>query len=420
MKKKLTINRNEAGFASLVVAFIFILVMSLVTVGFAQLARREQQNALNKQLANQAYYAAESGINEIRAQLPAIETAEAASPGSILPSKCLGSPFVQNNGILKTENNVRYTCATVNLSPKVDIIQNNTVPGSSNFIFSTNGPIFGNTLTFAWGSADFNNSPNAPGGTPTQLPPLPSWHDLSNPNQGLPPVVQFSITPLDNLTRNGLISNTYTAVFYPSANTASVTTNYANPPPPPPDGYTGACTAYSPASFTCDDAATNAPIVSAKYTNTNTTFPFSVTINNLPPNSPPSGNNWWIVHFVNYYDKINACLEGSVFDNCSTSSTSTSTEFKNSEAIIDVTGKAKNVAKRIVDTVAISSSSSSGSSSTQQGADTLPAFAVDSGATCKRFQTYPATPGAGVNSPETHYFVGESPINNDCDLSNYP
>ena len=55
---------NEEGFASIVIALILIIVLSLLTIGFAQLARREQQTALSKQLANQAQYAAESGIND--------------------------------------------------------------------------------------------------------------------------------------------------------------------------------------------------------------------------------------------------------------------------------------------------------------------------------------------------------------------
>src|ERR1700722_1988557 len=55
---------NEQGFASLVIALVIIVVIALITVGFAQLSRREQQTALDKQLANQAYYAAESGVND--------------------------------------------------------------------------------------------------------------------------------------------------------------------------------------------------------------------------------------------------------------------------------------------------------------------------------------------------------------------
>src|SRR5665213_2637815 len=62
-KRKPNLHRNQQGFASIVIALILIIVLALLTVGFAQLARREQQTALDKQKAVQANYAAESGIN---------------------------------------------------------------------------------------------------------------------------------------------------------------------------------------------------------------------------------------------------------------------------------------------------------------------------------------------------------------------
>jgi Tfp pilus assembly protein PilX len=62
-RKRINID-NESGFASLVVASVLIVVLSLMTVGFAQLMRSNQTSALNKQLSDQAYYAAESGIND--------------------------------------------------------------------------------------------------------------------------------------------------------------------------------------------------------------------------------------------------------------------------------------------------------------------------------------------------------------------
>jgi Tfp pilus assembly protein PilX len=57
------IRHAEQGLVSIVVTMIFLIVLSLIVVGFAQVARREQRESLDRQLSSQAFYAAESGIN---------------------------------------------------------------------------------------------------------------------------------------------------------------------------------------------------------------------------------------------------------------------------------------------------------------------------------------------------------------------
>lgn len=65
MEKRLSAQQaNQDGFASLVIAIVLVLVLSLITVGFAELMRHEERSALDRQLSSQAYYAAESGIND--------------------------------------------------------------------------------------------------------------------------------------------------------------------------------------------------------------------------------------------------------------------------------------------------------------------------------------------------------------------
>jgi Tfp pilus assembly protein PilX len=56
-------NHNQQGVVSIIVTMIIMVVLTLVVTGFAQLARREQREVLDRQLATQALYAAESGIN---------------------------------------------------------------------------------------------------------------------------------------------------------------------------------------------------------------------------------------------------------------------------------------------------------------------------------------------------------------------
>src|SRR4051794_29381721 len=55
---------SEQGIVAIVVSIILIIILSLITIGFANLVRREQRQALDRQLSSEAFYAAESAIND--------------------------------------------------------------------------------------------------------------------------------------------------------------------------------------------------------------------------------------------------------------------------------------------------------------------------------------------------------------------
>src|ERR1700761_8288581 len=57
------IRRDEQGMVSILVTMIMVIVISLIVIGFAEVSRRNQREALDNQLSTQAYYAAESGVN---------------------------------------------------------------------------------------------------------------------------------------------------------------------------------------------------------------------------------------------------------------------------------------------------------------------------------------------------------------------
>jgi len=66
-----SLQRNQSGMVSIMVTMILMIVMSLIVVGFAQVSRRNQRVALDRQLSTQAFYAAESGVNDAREFLDA-------------------------------------------------------------------------------------------------------------------------------------------------------------------------------------------------------------------------------------------------------------------------------------------------------------------------------------------------------------
>lgn len=59
----LRLSSDQNGMVAIVVTSVLMVVISLIVIGFSQVTRREQRNALDHQLSTQAFYAAESGAN---------------------------------------------------------------------------------------------------------------------------------------------------------------------------------------------------------------------------------------------------------------------------------------------------------------------------------------------------------------------
>lgn len=64
-----TVRQNQQGMVAIVVTSVLMLVISLIVLGFTQSVRREQRQALDKQLSTQAFYAAESGVKLAQSQI---------------------------------------------------------------------------------------------------------------------------------------------------------------------------------------------------------------------------------------------------------------------------------------------------------------------------------------------------------------
>jgi hypothetical protein len=61
-----SLRSNEHGMVAIVITSVLMIVISLIVLGFTQTVRREQRQALDRQLSTQAFYAAESGVNLAR------------------------------------------------------------------------------------------------------------------------------------------------------------------------------------------------------------------------------------------------------------------------------------------------------------------------------------------------------------------
>ena len=197
---------NQYGMVSIIVTMILIIVMTLVVIAMSRNAIREQRQALDRQLSDQAFYNAESGINDWvnylynTSGLPDDKTACAT-----LNPPYVGAP----NPVIGTSGTNKYTCLLYDKTPQ-SIVFNNLGISDSKTI-----PITPNTnlrfLKFSWSSTSSVTTTTACNITsgsilPTSLP--------ANCNLG---GLEVNITDPGSLTRTNLVENNFLSYFLPGS-----------------------------------------------------------------------------------------------------------------------------------------------------------------------------------------------------------
>ncbi|HVX56620.1 MAG TPA: pilus assembly PilX N-terminal domain-containing protein [Candidatus Saccharimonadales bacterium] len=286
MNQKPRTRLDENGFASIVIALIFIIVLALLTVGFAQLARREQQTALDKQLGTQASYAAESGINAAYRDIKnGYITSANADDQNCMKTTAVNPSAATASHAVDSGNGVTYTCLLVQLQTP-NLVGDHKTPNTGGYLnFSTQDPL--TSMTFYWGSDSGHNS-NFPTSTNSQFPSLANWSSSK-----YPPVVELSLTPDSSLASQSsptqyLLNNTINLYLYPtSAGGNSCTVG-------------GSCSQGAIIPGGCNPSASRAagqPDAAA--------YPCSVTINGL-------GDSSYLLHYYTFYDTMNYYATGTV------------------------------------------------------------------------------------------------------------
>ncbi len=133
MKRTSTKNlhHNQTGMMSFIVAIIIMILLSLIVLAFSSLARRQQRQALDRQLNTQAFYAAESGVNDA---INALNTNPALTDPDY--DQCTGpTSFITKAGLNKDiDGPIGYSCLLVDRSlselnyKQVSTSQSTTVP----------------------------------------------------------------------------------------------------------------------------------------------------------------------------------------------------------------------------------------------------------------------------------------------------
>ncbi|HJQ08505.1 MAG TPA: pilus assembly PilX N-terminal domain-containing protein [Candidatus Saccharimonadales bacterium] len=150
---------KEAGMVAIMVTMILMIVISLIVLGFAQISRRNQRQALDRQLSTQAFYAAETGVNDTA---NIIETAAAAGNSISNKDTCAsngGGFYAGLNPTLDATTNTGYTCVTVDPSPSSLVYNNITTTSTIVPLHANAGTI--SSIRLTWTSKEDTVTPSA-------------------------------------------------------------------------------------------------------------------------------------------------------------------------------------------------------------------------------------------------------------------
>jgi len=175
-------SKQEQGFVSIIVAAILMVLMSVVTIGFSRAMQREQRQSLDRQLSSQAFYAAETAINDTYNKI--------IKDGSVAPIDSCDPSDLPNKGIIdKDEPDVAFTCLRIDPSPSSLEFDNGKIATTESKVFplsSKSGSAFSD-IKIEWageGGNDFVT--NCTGDLP-----------VSGSSTALP-ILRFDMTALSN------------------------------------------------------------------------------------------------------------------------------------------------------------------------------------------------------------------------------
>ena len=217
---------RQRGMASIVITMISMVIISLIVIGFATVSRREQRQSLDQLMSSQAFYAAESGVEDAKS---VIKQRIAAGQPIINKDNCTtnnpsGTYPTGNQTIIDAAYGVSYTCLRVDQAP--EYLQFDGIEGNDSIVvpINTAQPIASVTVTW--------KPTTSPAGSPNVCPA--ATNDSFSPQTGASAwacgygVMRADLVPtVGALTRAGLASSALNGFFVPTRAAAPGTLAYA-------------------------------------------------------------------------------------------------------------------------------------------------------------------------------------------------
>ena len=337
-----SLKSKENGLVAIIITMILMIILGLITVGFARLVRREQTQALDRQLSTQAFYSAEAGVNDIVGQIRANKV-DLSQDYDTTCNSVISSNGLSISPALDNSNNASYTCLLVDVSPTslvydiIDTASAVTIP-----VVAESGNI--SSISIYWQDTTGNTSLGCTSALGS-FPPSANWPAACNAGM----IRMELVSTGSGVNRISLINNTLTAFLQPQQNASAGTLGY-------------------------NIASNNGATVYGNCSAVQQPRMCKVIIN-----SGLGGSSYYL-RLRSIY-KPNSVV-------VTASSGGGPIEFLNAQAVIDSTGKANDVLRRISVRIPLDSGLGQG----------VPPFAIQSGdSICKKFSVAPGI----ATTPET-------------------
>lgn len=300
MKHKPSLQKDERGIASIIIVMVIIMILTLFVLAMARNANREQRQALDRQLSSQAFYAAESGVNDtvnyIRTYLTTVPKEKTGCDNtgfSNFPNSQVGS-----------DPSIKYTCLLYDMNPKTLEFGNVTSDSATVAPLQDSEGRGINTLTISWDNPDGGNNFSCPSlGT---LPPSSNYTcDVG--------MLRLEIIDANSLNRDALVNSDFTAFLYPATSAGAVQNRVGNV------------------------GATQGIFAQGSCSSTGTPRKCSVTIGGMGING--DGKFYLRVRTL-YQEKSSVVVSG-------TTQAGSDVKFQGAQIMIDSTGKANDILRRI-------------------------------------------------------------------------
>lgn len=304
------LRNQDSGLVSIIVAIAFIVFISLVTTSFALLSRRESRQSLDRQLSTQAFYAAEAGVND---------AVKAVKAGTTNINSCDGASTLNSAGP-NLGDNLSYTCVLVDESP--GSLQFGPVETDGSKVVRVQAPSNIGKIRISW--QDFNGKNTF---APSGLPFLPQQsYNATTPssyanNTGILRSVVIPVT--GSMNRNDLVNNSQTLFMYPnSSTTVGQVGNYAYTP--------GQASQGAFVDGQCNTANINSTPGLPQYCNVDVT------------GLAAANTNVFYIRMKSIYRTSKVTIQAFANDTATDP-----LELTNDQVVIDSTGKANDVLRRI-------------------------------------------------------------------------
>lgn len=298
-------SRNQRGFATIIVSIVVSVIITLITLGYASAMNRQQRQALNQVLNAQAYYASESGVNDVLARI-------VVEPVMASQLTCGDSKLIPDNEGRDTGASVQ--CTNINTAPPFLYYQSVPTDSSRARYLQIRGKSGITKLRISWNPSNNANVTSLP--NPDTI--RPPYYNISSwpSNVGVLRMVMIPFVPGNN--RQNMIEATSHYHLFPTNTTSASSISQDN---------ARSTSAGGPAIL-------NASCTTSSISTVNSPLPCNVVITNIPT----SGE--FVIAITSLYRANNVAVE-------TFSASDTLAPIENVQILVDVTARGTDVLRRL-------------------------------------------------------------------------